>query len=99
MVAAGAEWQVLRESRRAQPALVAFQNLLFSHVLAASGRSFDTPFSEDDTLTAVRPAAATCCAELIDVQGAGVEAEAEQVARRISALLAPGAAEQVYDPD
>ena len=97
MLAAGADRQVLRQSRRSQPALVEFGNLLFSRVLAAGGRPFDTPFSADDALTAFRPAGAACCAELIDVQGAGVEAEAEQVARRISSLLA--GPERVFGTD
>ncbi|MFN2547056.1 MAG: UvrD-helicase domain-containing protein [Myxococcales bacterium] len=96
-LASGAEREVLGVSRRSQPALVEFGNLLFSRALASSGRPFDTPFGEDDALDAVRPSGAGCCAELIDVQGAGVEAEAEQVARRISALLAPGAPERVFD--
>ena len=86
MLAGGAEREVLRESRRSQLPLVELGNLLFSKALAASGRPFDTPFSAEDALTAFRPGT-ECCAELIDVPGAGVEAEAELVARRIAALL------------
>ncbi len=96
MLAQGAERHVLNQSRRSQPALVHFQNLLFGRALSAANRPFDTPFSADDALTAFRPQGAPCCAELLDIQGAGVEAEAEQVARRISALLAPDAAERVF---
>jgi ATP-dependent exoDNAse (exonuclease V) beta subunit len=99
MLAQGAERHLLQQSRRSQPALVDFQNLLFSRALSPAGRPFDTPFSTDDALTAFRPAGAACCAELLDVSGAGVEAEAELVARRISALLAPGAPERVFDRD
>ena len=96
MLAQGAERHVLQQSRRSQPALVQFQNLLFGRALAEAGRPFDTPFSADDALTAFRPAGAACCAELLDVEGAGVEAEAELVARRISALLAPGSEGRVF---
>ena len=96
MLAQGAERHVLKESRRSQPALVHFQNLLFGRALSAAGRPFDTPFSADDALTAFRPSGQACCAELLDVEGAGVEAEAELLARRISGLLAPGAAERVF---
>ena len=99
MLAQGAGRHVLQQSRRSQPALVHFQNLLFSRALASADRPFDTPFSSDDALTAFRPEGAPCCAELLDVQGAGVEAEAELVARRIAALLAPGAPERVFGPD
>ena len=99
MLAQGAERHVLKESRRSQPALVQFQNLLFGRALSAAARPFDTPFSADDALVAFRPAGAACCAELLDVVGAGVEAEAELVARRISALLAPGAEGRVFDSD
>ena len=90
MLADGAEREVLRESRRSQRPLVELANLLFAKALAPSGRPFDTPFSADDALTAVREGAG-CCAELIDVPGAGVEAEAELVACRLAALLAGGA--------
>jgi ATP-dependent exoDNAse (exonuclease V) beta subunit len=96
----GAERRVLVESRRSRPALVEFDNLLFSKVLAAGAQPFDTPFTADDALVAVRPAGAPGpCAELLDVPGAGVEAEADFVARRIEVLLAPGAPERVYGPD
>ena len=97
----GAISHVLRESRRSRPALVEFANLLFAGALAANDRPFDTPFREDqDALTAFRPAGEPGpCAELLHVTGPGVEAEAEAVARRIAALLAPGAAERVYDGD
>jgi len=79
----GAERRVLRQSRRSQPALVEFANLLFSCALE--------DFSADDALTAHRAQEKPGpCAELLDVQGAGVEAEAEMVARRIAALLAGG---------
>ena len=99
MLAQGAERHVLQQSRRSQPALVELSNLLFSRALGAGAQPFDTPFSADDALSAFRPAGASCCAELLDVSGAGVEAEAELVARRISALLAPGAGERVFDRD
>src|SRR5207237_1171727 len=39
------------------------------------------------------------CAELLDVLGSGVEAEAEVVSRRIALLLAPGAPERVHGED
>src|SRR5205823_2620148 len=46
----------------------------------------------DDLLTAHRAQETDGpCAELLDVQGAGVEAEAEMVARRVAGLLAGGA--------
>jgi len=100
LLARGAERFVLRESRRSRPALVELANLLFGRTLAASGAPFDTPFSPDDALTAFREAGAPGpCAELLDVPGAGVEAEAEMVAGRIAALLSPGAPERVYDRD
>ncbi|HUJ27436.1 MAG TPA: UvrD-helicase domain-containing protein [Myxococcales bacterium] len=84
----GAERRLLTESRRSQPALVKFGNLLFAKSLAAEEQPFDTPFTADDALTAVRPQAAPePCAELLEVAGAGVEAEAEMVARRIESLL------------
>ncbi|HET9752688.1 MAG TPA: UvrD-helicase domain-containing protein, partial [Myxococcales bacterium] len=96
----GAERLVLGESRRSRPALVEFGNLLFSRALAGSGRPFDTPFAPDDALTAFRPKGPDGpCAELLDVPGTGVEAEAELLARRIAALLAPGAPERVFDRD
>ena len=97
LLAQGAERHVLQQSRRSQPALVEFANLLFSRALEARAQPFDTPFSADDALTTFRPAGASCCAELLDVAGAGVEAEAELVARRIAALLSPGGPERVYD--
>jgi ATP-dependent helicase/nuclease subunit A len=100
LLSAGAERVVLGESRRSRPALVEFANLLFSRALAGPGDESDTPFSAEDALTAFRPRGPDgCCAELIDVPGAGVEAEAEMVARRIATLLAPGAPERVYDRD
>ena len=97
----GAISHVLRESRRSRPALVEFANLLFTEALAAQDRPFDTPFRPDqDALTAFRSHGEPVpCAELLDISGPGVEAEAEAVARRIAALLAPGAAERVYDGD
>jgi len=80
---AGAERRVLRESRRSRPALVEFANLLFSRAL--------DDFTADDALVAQREQTeAGPCAELLDVSGAGVEAEAEMVARRLAALLASG---------
>jgi len=98
LLASGAQRRVLGESRRSRPALVELANLLFSRVLAEGGEPFHTSFSPDDALTAFRPPGpAGACAELIDVPGVGVEAEAELVARRIAALLAPGAPERVYD--
>ncbi len=100
LLASGAERFVLGESRRSRPALVEFANLLFGRALAASGQPFDTPFSADDALTAFRPRGPEgACAELLDVSGIGVEAEAEMVARRIAALLAPGAPERVFERD
>ncbi|HYS09126.1 MAG TPA: UvrD-helicase domain-containing protein [Myxococcales bacterium] len=99
LLARGAERVVLQESRRSRPALVELSNLLFSSVLSASAEAFDTPFSPDDALSAFRARGPSGpCAELIDVPGVGVEAEAELVARRIAALLAPGAPERVFDP-
>ena len=98
LLARGAERLVLGESRRSRPALVELANLLFSRALAARDQPFDTPFSPDDALTAFRERGPDApCAELLDVEGAGVEAEAEIVAARIAALLAPGAPERVYD--
>jgi len=100
LLAQGAERFVLGESRRSRPALVEFANLLFSRALAPAGRPFDTPFGADDALTAFRPRGPEgACAELLDVPGTGVEAEAELMARRIAALLAPGAPERVFDRD
>ena len=100
LLARGAERLVLGESRRARPALVRIANLLFSRALAASGEAFQTPFSADDALTAFRPPGpGAACAELLDVPGAGVEAEAEMVSRRIATLLAAEAPERVYDKD
>ncbi len=96
----GADRFVLAESRRSRPALVEFGNLLFSRALAGPGRPFDTPFAADDALTAFRPPGpGGACAELLDVAGTGVDVEAEQLARRIAALLAPGAPERVFDRD
>jgi len=91
----GAERRVLSQSRRSRPALVEFANLLFANVL---GDEFS---AADDALTAVRPGGPPGpCAELIDVvSGAGVEAEAELVARRIAAMLAPGSPDRVFDAD
>jgi ATP-dependent helicase/nuclease subunit A len=86
----GAAREVLQSSRRSRPALVRFANLLFAKALAAAEHPFDTPFTSDDALSAVRTEPGAC-AELLDVPGLGVDAEAEAVARRISALLAEGA--------
>ena len=98
LLARGAEHLVLGESRRSRPALVDFANLLFGRALAAREERFDTPFSADDALTAFRERGPDGpCAELLDVEGAGVEAEAEIVAARVAALLASGAPERVYD--
>jgi ATP-dependent helicase/nuclease subunit A len=98
LLSGGAERLVLGESRRSRPALVDFANLLFGRALASRDEPFDTPFSADDALTAFRERGPDGpCAELLDVEGAGVEAEAEIVAARIAALLAPGAPERVYD--
>ena len=98
LLARGAERLILGESRRSRPALVDFANLLFGRALAAREEAFDTPFSADDALTAFRERGPDGpCAELLDVEGAGVEAEAEIVAARIAALLAPGAPERVHD--
>ena len=98
LLAQGAERFVLGESRRSRPSLVRFANLLFGRALAPAGEAFDTPFSADDALTAFRPQGPEGpCAELLDVPGSGVEAEAEMVARRLAALLAPGAPHRVFD--
>jgi ATP-dependent exoDNAse (exonuclease V) beta subunit len=100
LIDGGATRFVLAESRRSRPALVEFTNLLFGRALAASGQPFDTPFSADDALSARRPRGPEGpCAELLDVPGTGVEAEAEMVARRVAALLAPRAPERVSGPD
>jgi ATP-dependent helicase/nuclease subunit A len=100
LLARGAERLVLGQSRRARPALVRFANLLFSRALAASGEAFQTPFSADDALTAFRPSGpGGACAELLDVPGVGVEAEAEMVSRRIATLLAAGSPERVHGKD
>jgi ATP-dependent exoDNAse (exonuclease V) beta subunit len=85
----GAAREVLQASRRSRPALVQFANALFAKALAPGEHPFDTPFTADDALTAVRTEPGSC-AELLDVSGVGVEAEAEAVSRRISALLAEG---------
>ncbi len=94
----GAERFVLRTSRRSLRPLVEFSNRLFRTALGAADRPFDTPFGEEDALTAHRAEGGSGpAAELLDVLGAGVEAEAEVVSRRIALLLAPGAPERVYD--
>ena len=85
----GASREVLQASRRSRPSLVQFANMLFAKALAPGDHPFDTPFTADDALTAVRTEPGPC-AELLDVSGVGVEAEAEAVSRRISALLAGG---------
>lgn len=91
LLAEGAERRVLRDSRRSLPALVGFSNLLFSRALAASDQPFDTAFTPDDALAPVRaPVAPGPCAELLDLQAQGIEAEAEAVSLRIAALLAEG---------
>ena len=97
----GGQLHLLRESRRSRPALVQLSNALFAAALELSAQPFDTHFTEgEDALTAHRPAGEPGpCAELLDVSGPGVEAEAEVVARRIAALLAPGAPERVRDRD
>jgi len=93
----GARRFVLRTSRRSLPPLVDFANRLFRTALGAADRPFDTPFLDDDALSAHRAGVPGPCAELLDVLGAGVEAEAEVVSRRIALLLAPGAPERVQD--
>ena len=94
----GARRFVLRTSRRSLPGLVDFCNRLFRTALAAADRPFDTPFGEEDALAARREGGRPGpAAELLDVLGSGVEAEAEVVSRRIALLLAPGAPERVYD--
>ena len=99
-LADGAERYVLRTSRRSRPALVEFCNRLFRSALSSSQEPFDTPFGDDDALAPHRPAGAPgACAELLDVRGAGVEAEAEVVSRRIALLLSPHAPERVDAPD
>ncbi len=96
----GAERYVLRTSRRSRPALVELSNRMFRTALAADQRPFDTPFGDDDALAPQRePGEPGPCAELLDVRGAGVEAEAEVVSRRLALLLAPGAPERVYGED
>ena len=93
----GAERYVLRESRRSRPALVDFCNRFFRTALGAADQTFDTPFGEDDALSAMREAGAPgSCAELLDIRGAGVEAEAEILSRRIALLLSESAPERVY---
>src|SRR5207237_4654105 len=73
LLARGAERLVLGESRRSRPALVELANLLFGRALAARDQPFDTPFSPDDALTAFRERGLDApCAELLDVEGAGV---------------------------
>jgi ATP-dependent exoDNAse (exonuclease V) beta subunit len=100
LLASGAARFVLGESRRSRPALVRFANLLFGRALAAGEQPFDTPFSGDDALTPFRPPGPEgACAELLDVPGIGVEAEAEMVSRRLAALLLPGAPERVFERD
>ena len=100
LIDAGASTHLLRESRRSRPALVSFANILFDKVLAAGDNPFDTRFGAADALTAFRAVGPPGpCAELLDAPGPGVEAEAEAVARRIAALLSPGAPERVYDGD
>ncbi|HTO99579.1 MAG TPA: UvrD-helicase domain-containing protein [Myxococcales bacterium] len=99
LLAGGAARFVLQESRRSRPALVQFANLLFAQALSASGQAFDTPFSVEDALSAHRPDGPSGpCAELLDVPGTGVEAEAETVSRRLAALLSPDAPERVFGP-
>lgn len=85
----GAVREVLQTSRRSRPALVRFANLLFKKALAADEHPFDTPFGKDDELAALREERGTA-AEFLDVTLAGIEAEAEAVGRRLSALLASG---------
>jgi len=99
-LADGAQRLVLRTSRRSLPPLVEFCNRLFRTALAAGARPFDTPFAQEDALSAQRadPRAGPC-AELLDVRGAGVEAEAVVVSRRIAMLLAPDAPERIDGPD
>jgi len=93
----GAQRFVLRTSRRSLPPLVDFGNRLFRTTLGAADRPFDTPFLEDDALSAHRAGGPGPCAELLDVLGAGVEAEAEVVGRLVAQLLAPGAPERIHD--
>ena len=94
----GGRRYLLSRSRRSRPALVRFGNLLFRGALASREHAFDTPFSADDALDAHRPdGPAGACAELLQVSGKGVEAEAEVVARRVASLLLPGAPERVFD--
>ncbi|MFL5311150.1 MAG: UvrD-helicase domain-containing protein [Myxococcales bacterium] len=96
----GAQRFVLRTSRRSLPPLVEFANRLFRTALSAAARPFDTPFGDEDALAAHRAGNdARPCAELLDVLGSGVEAEAEVVSRRIALLLAPGAPERVHGED
>jgi len=85
----GAVREVLQTSRRSRPGLVRFANLLFRKALAADEHPFDTPFGKDDQLAAIREEQG-CAAEFVDVSGTGIEAEAEAVGRRLSALLASG---------
>ncbi len=59
LLAQGAERRVLQQSRRSQPALVEFGNLLFARALEPGAQPFDTPFTADDALTAFRPAGAS----------------------------------------
>ena len=90
LLAGGAERRVLGVSRRSRPALVELTNLLFQRALRPA-------FSADDALASARPRGpGGACAELLNVAGAGVDAEAEIVARRIAALLQPDAPERVF---
>ena len=97
----GARLHLLRESRRSRPKLVQFANTLFASALESSAHLFDTPFAPgEDALTAHRPEGeGGPCAELLEVTGAGVEAEAQVLARRIASLLAEGAPERVFERD
>nr|WP_153864893.1 MULTISPECIES: UvrD-helicase domain-containing protein [Myxococcaceae] len=95
----GAE-HFLRSNRRASPALLAFLNATFAQVMAprAGAPAYDVAYapSEDD-LSPVRPELAAgpaverLCAGEGEVSESLRAQDAEAVARRLAALLAPGA--------
>lgn len=97
-LADGAALHRLGESRRSRPALVELCNRLFARALGPARQEFEAPFvAGEDDLRAARPAGPPGpCAELLDLGRAEGEDEADAVARRVAALLAPGATERVH---
>jgi ATP-dependent helicase/nuclease subunit A len=100
----GAERHFLRTSYRSLPKLVEFANQLFLRTLPDAGKDgvrqpFHAPFilGEDD-LRAARSGSDLAAAELLTVEG-DLDDESTAVARRIAAMLAPGAKERVRDKD